>query len=153
MSNKIKSGIKVKDLDTVLPRQGRIQGEKGEVYNEVDLLGVGTSLVNGKPQGTVFGSDMVVSSERPELSGKWDLGINLSGSKVQINGSGYAEVEAGESLLKVHTGTDADGSIILTSKKRLRYEPGTPIFAKFTTNFPELADANGDYTVGIGLGE
>lgn len=141
------------DLDTTMPMTGRMQAEDGKVYNRLDLSGVGTTYINGKPQGSVFGADVVIAQEKAELSGKWDLGINLKDSSININGSGYVKIMDNESILQVCSGTDPDGSVILTSKQRIRYEPGTPIYSKFTTNFPELSESNGDYTLGIGLGE
>lgn len=126
---------------------------------EVEILPIGlantksTSYINGKPQGTVFGADMVTAIEKAQISGKWDLGINLGNASVEINTTGYAKIVENESVLEVGTGTDPNGSIVLTTQRRIRYEPGTPIFAKFTAAFEDESVLNGDCVVGIGFGE
>jgi len=111
----------------------------------------GTSYINGKPQGTVFGADIVATQEKASISGKWDIGVNLVGSDAVITSTGYVKVKDDESLLVFGAGTASDGAIMYSSLRRIRYEPGTPIYAKFTTAFPELSESNGDYIVGLGL--
>ncbi len=117
------------------------------------LDGKGTTYVNGKPQGTVFGADMVIAQEKAQISGKWDMGLNLRAPLPTIVGTGYMKVQENESTFEIGTGTDANGSFKLISKTRVRYEPGAPIFAKFTAAFPKIEDSNGDYTCGMGLGD
>jgi len=137
-----------------IPTGGQIDGEdEYEIVPITEVLGASTSKINGKPQGTVFGADMVTASEKAFISGKWDLGLDVSGITPVINGSGYASILADESVLQVGTGTDADGSIVVTSQKRIRYEAGTPIFAKFTATFMDESLSNGNYSIGIGFGE
>lgn len=127
--------------------------DDGSLEYIITAVSGSTNYVNGKPQGTVFGADMVTAQENPEISGKFDLGLELQGSTAVITTTGYVGVTTDESTLEVGTGTASDGAVIFTSKKRIRYEPGTPIFGKFTAAFPELSESNGNYSMGPGLGE
>jgi hypothetical protein len=108
-------------------------------------------MVNGKPQGTVFGVDMVVGNEHAAVATKWDMGIPLKAFQFDITGTAYLQCTTTEETIEFGTGTDSDGEIKVWSTQRIRYEPGTPLFQKFTAAFPKLADSNGDYTCAIGL--
>jgi len=108
-------------------------------------------IVNGKPQGTIFGADMVTATENPAISSKWDMGIPLKALETDITGSAYVQCTLTEETIEIGSGTDANAEIKLWSTQRIRYEPGAPLYEKFTLALPELADSNGDYTVAAGL--
>lgn len=145
---------KIYDLLNIFPRTGELLNSEGRIVNEADVIGGSApNLVNGKPQGTVFGSDMVVSMEKAQVSGKWSMGINVVDFIISIITTGYGKVTTGESTIELGTGISPTGSVFFKTIKRIRYEPGTPIFEKFTAAFPLLASSNGDYTMGIGMGD
>lgn len=145
---------KVYDMLNIFPRNGEMLNSLGRIVNEADTLsGESPNLINGKPQGTVFGTDAVVSMEKAQVSGKWDMGIELRGADLAITTTGYVKVTDDESTLEAGTGVSPTGAVKIQTQKRIRYEPGTPIFGKFTAAFPPLSASNGDYTVGIGLGD
>lgn len=133
---------------------GRRIREDNTVLNIADLAWIeryGPSLINGKPQGTVFGIDMVTAKENPAISSKWDMGIPLKLLEIDITGSAYIQCTLTEETLEIGTGTDADAEIKVWSIQRIRYEPGAPLYEKFTAAFPKLADSNGDYIAAVGL--
>lgn len=145
---------KIYDMLNIFPRNGEMLNSLGRIVNEADILsGEMPTLINGKPQGTVFGSDAIVSMEKAQVSGKWDMGIDLAGADLVITTTGYAKITTDESTLEVGTGVSPTGAVKLQTRKRIRYEPGTPLFGKFTAAFPPLSASNGDYTMGIGLGD
>jgi len=135
------------------PQTGRRIIEDGSTVNIGNIAydeRYATSLINGKPQGTVFGVDMIVDEEIPQVKAKWDMGLNPT-SQAIIIGTGYAKVTTNQTTLELGTGTDADGAIKIKSQKRIRYSPGSAIYGTFTAAFPKLEDSNGDYTMGLGL--
>lgn len=141
-------------MQNLPPITGNYYDADGNTFNLVDILTGDTSvrtLVNGKPQGTVFGVDMVVGQEKVAISGKWDMGLQLDGLIREFIGTGYLKITDGEETIELGTGTDADGESKVYSLNRVRYEPGAPLFMDYTVAWPKLEDSNGDYTMGVGF--
>lgn len=109
------------------------------------------SIINGKPQGTVFGVDIVAAHRAVAVSTKWDLGIPLKSLNYEINGSAYLQCTLTEETAELGTGTDADAEIKIWSDKMVRYGPGNPLFLNYTLAMPKKEDSNGDYTVAFGF--
>lgn len=121
-------------------------------YDEfvIQPLTGGTTLVNGKPAGTVFGADYVVATEKAELAVKWEEGIPLKSIVTDLQNGANLRVTTGESTVELNTSTAANGFGFIYSVKRIRYEPGVPGYMKFTLAFnPD--DHNGDYESAFGL--
>jgi len=155
MSNKAGT-LNNKDIGLISAQGGRVVREDNIVLNWADLMQTmysGPSLINGKQQGTVFGVDMVIGQEKPAVSGKWDMGLLLDALVPSFVGTGYIQRTPGEETVELSTGTDVDGEAMVYSLKRVRYDPGTPLFMDYTVAFPKIEDANGDYTCGIGFSD
>ena len=142
------------NINSMNEQGGRVVREDNTVINwanELMLERYGSSLINGKPQGTVFGVDMVVGMEKTAISGKGDLGLNLSGIIREITTTGRLSITPNETTIEVSGGTSPTGSMKAYTLQRVRYEAGKPLFKKFTIAFPDPAETNGDRTDMIGF--
>ena len=145
-----------KKVQNLPPKTGNFYDADGNTFNIVDILTGDMpvkSLVNGKPQGTPFGIDMVVATENPNIASKWDMGIDIRGIKAEIVGDAFIQVTPDETTVEFHTGNEPNSYLLAKSDIRIRYGPGKAIYAKYTAGWPAPEDSNGDYTVAIGFNE
>lgn len=142
------------DIDTMGPQSGRRIIEDGSTVNIGNIQydeRYSVSLINGKPQGTIFGVDLVVGSEKISVAGKWNVGLIRELFESLFVGTGIIQITPGEQTIELVAGIEANSITFGFTKLRIRYEAGAPLIGVFTVAFPELADSNGDYTCGIGL--
>lgn len=142
------------DISKMQEQGGRAITEENIVINwanELMLERYGSSLINGKSQGTVFGVDMVVGQEKTAIAGKGDLGLNLTGLVREIIGTGRLSITPNETTIEVSGGTSPNGAMKAYTIARVRYEAGKPYYMKFTIAFPDPAQTNGDRTDRIGF--
>lgn len=140
--------IEIKGLSPDTSLKTAIVDSEGRLITQT---GQGTSYINGKPQGTVFGVDIVVAHRATAVAAKWDMGIPIKALNFEFVGSGYAQCTLSEETIEIGTGTDANAEVKIWSKKRVRYSPGNPLFLDYTLAFPKLEDSNGNYTIGFGF--
>jgi hypothetical protein len=105
---------------------------------------------------SVFG-DRLIGQRKPSLAAQFQYGLAGDDADVTIVGSGAYTIE--ESLLKLNTGTDSNGSVIIQSTNYVRYIPGHEAYLYFTYAFTQgvansyqyagLYDDNDGYYIGF----
>ena len=141
-------------IQSMSEHTGRFIKEDEEVINianVVEDMYYNTTLVNGKPAGTAFGADYVVANEIPVLAQKFNMGLNLVDTIAKFNTSGYIKITTNETTLELGPGTDPGGKVELYSKRRIRYNAGSPGYEKITVAFVDPALTNGDLDCGAGI--
>jgi hypothetical protein len=122
---------------------GDIYDSSGDIKNIADLLSNLIARVGGaddagrKSLNSVFGQK-IIAHEISEFNGLFAYPADTRKLEPILNGSGTVGSE--NFMLKISTGTDADGSAIASSKRSLQYVPGHDGFAKFTAIFTPNAE-------------
>lgn len=83
---------------------------------------------------SIFG-DRVVGTRIPTIAAQFQYGLRVDDAVIDIVGSGAVVIE--DSMLKLFTGTDADGHVGIQGSDYLRYIPGHEAYAFFTCVFAE----------------
>lgn len=92
-----------------------------------DIDGSGRSSLN-----SIFG-DKIIATRKPHISAQFQYQLASYEGDPEIVGTGTIVRE--DSMLKLRTGTDADGSASLKSNVFLRYIPGHQCYGLFTCYF------------------
>lgn len=81
---------------------------------------------------SIFG-DRYVGTRTPTIAAQFQYGLRSDDAVVDIVGSGNTTIE--DAMLKLNTGTDADGHVGIQGADYLRYIPGHEAYAFFTCVF------------------